>query len=197
MDISDVVAGAKKIISGAKEAAGAPLTKVAGTAAAVTVPPHPTIFDLLEDDHEEFRQLMKKIATTTTRGVKLRAALFNQLKLVVTAHARAEEAVLYETMKAKQPTRGEVLEGFEEHHVTDMIFAELAKTAPSDERWTAKMSVLCEGLRHHIDEEERELFADSRKKMSKQQMQKLGEEFAKEKARQLAKLAPKPKRVAK
>lgn len=196
MDISSVVSSAKKVLGDAKSAAGATLASITDAATSTLAGSTPTIFDRLEADHATFRDLMKKLAATTARGAKVRADLFGRLRAAVIAHARAEEAVLYEALKRTKKTRPEVLEGVEEHHLTDIGFAEMAKLAPTDERWTAKLAVLSEGLRHHIDEEERELFRDARKTLSPRQMVELGDRFAAEKARQLANLSARPKRAA-
>lgn len=196
MDMSSVVSSAKKVLGDAKTAAGATIASITNAATATMAGSPPTIFDRLEADHATFRELMKKLAATTTRGAKVRADLFERLRSTVIAHARAEEAVLYDALKQTRKTRPEVLEGVEEHHLSDITFAEMAKLAPTDERWTAKLAVLSEGLRHHIDEEERELFKDARKKLGTRRMIELGEQFAVEKARQLAKLSAKRKRTA-
>jgi hemerythrin superfamily protein len=195
MDIATVVAGAKKVIGTAKDAAEATFAKASAKASGLGTAT-PTIFTRLEADHDEIRELLKALAATSTRAAKQRARLFGQLKLLVTAHARAEEAVLYEALKRKKPTRAEALEGYEEHHLADILFLEMSRAAPTDDRWTAKSTVLKENLEHHLGEEERELFNDARKLLSQRQAEQLGEKFAAEKARLLAKLQPKAKRRA-
>ena len=47
-----------------------------------------------------------------------------------------------------------MLEGFEEHHVADVIVKELENVSPGDEQWAAKFKVLKENIEHHIEEEE-------------------------------------------
>jgi hemerythrin superfamily protein len=49
-------------------------------------------------------------------------------------------------------------EALEEHHVVHLLIAELKKMAPSDERCAAKFTVLAENVKHHIKEEEGEIF---------------------------------------
>ena len=53
---------------------------------------------------------------------------------------------------------GIVLEGFQEHHVADIIVKELHQVAKDNEQWGAKFKVLKESLEHHIQEEEGEIF---------------------------------------
>ena len=49
-------------------------------------------------------------------------------------------------------------EAWEEHHVVKLLAAELKKMRASDERYDAKFTVLAESVKHHIEEEEGELF---------------------------------------
>src|SRR5918911_1452278 len=49
-------------------------------------------------------------------------------------------------------------ESLEEHHVVDLIMAELKKMRASDEHFKAKFTVMAENVKHHIEEEENELF---------------------------------------
>jgi hypothetical protein len=51
-----------------------------------------------------------------------------------------------------------VLESNEEHHVADVLVAELAAMTPDAERFEAKTTVLIETVTHHVDEEERDRF---------------------------------------
>ncbi|MFE5534772.1 hypothetical protein [Streptomyces sp. NPDC056492] len=65
------------------------------------------------------------------------------------------------------------------------MLSELKDLDPADERFDAKMSVLMENVRHHVEEEEeREWFPDVRKAMGRNHLTELGEqmEAAKKKA---------------
>jgi hypothetical protein len=73
--------------------------------------------------------------------------------------ASIEEQFLYPTARELSDTLdSQVLEALEEHHLAKATLAELEKMAPSDERFDAKMTVLMENIRHHVDEEEEDLF---------------------------------------
>ncbi|MFD6181799.1 hemerythrin domain-containing protein [Streptomyces goshikiensis] len=78
-----------------------------------------------------------------------------------------------------------VLESIEEHHVVLWMLSELKDLDPAGERFDAKMSVLIENVRHHVEEEEKEWFPDVRKAMGRNRLTELGEEMqkAKKKAR--------------
>jgi hemerythrin-like domain-containing protein len=69
------------------------------------------------------------------------------------------------------------LEAYEEHHVVDQIMSELEQLSPDDETWDAKFSVMEENLKHHINEEEREMFEQAQKVFSDEELDQLGEQM--------------------
>ena len=68
----------------------------------------------------------------------------------------------------------DVLESYEEHHVADVLSAELHLMKPDDERFDAKATVLIENVTHHIDEEEQDWFPKVRAGVSRRQLQEIG-----------------------
>ena len=91
------------------------------------------------------------------------------------AHAAIEETVLYPAArKLVHSTEDQVLEALEEHHVVKWMLNELEKMKPDHERFDAKVTVLMEAVRHHVEEEERELFPKLKKSLPKAQLVELG-----------------------
>lgn len=68
---------------------------------------------------------------------------------------------------AAPDTKDHVLESVEEHHVVLWMLSELKGLDATDERFDAKMTVLMENVRHHVEEEEQEWFPDVRKTMGR------------------------------
>jgi hypothetical protein len=68
----------------------------------------------------------------------------------------------------------DVLESYEEHHVADVLVAELASMKPDDERFDAKTTVLIENVRHHMKEEEDDWFPKVRKGLGRKALQQMG-----------------------
>ena len=67
-----------------------------------------------------------------------------------------------------------MLEGYQEHHVADLIIRELHKLAKNDEKWGAKFKVLEENIAHHIEEEERKMFPTARAVLTTEELNDLG-----------------------
>ena len=137
---------------------------------------------LLESDHRRFEDLMKQGEETTERAVKGRTALLDTLTAALDVHELIEEKVLYPALKPHAAARDIVLEGFQEHHVADLLVKELHDLAKDDEQWGAKFKVLSESLQHHIKEEEGTMFPAARKVLSAEELQALGARMRKLKA---------------
>ena len=129
---------------------------------------------LLKEDHDRVKQMLAEGEQTTERAEKTRTELFRKLKHDLDIHERMEEEVLYPELKKKSETRDIAFEGFEEHHVVDMILAELEQTPVTDEEWTAKFKVAKENLEHHIEEEEGEMFRTTREVFSRDELEEIG-----------------------
>jgi iron-sulfur cluster repair protein YtfE (RIC family) len=98
--------------------------------------PHDPI-DMLEQDHRRLEQLFEQGGKTTERATKGRTALLARLKAELTVHELVEEKVLYPALKPHRDARDIVLEGYQEHHVADVLVKELERLPPDDERWGA------------------------------------------------------------
>jgi hemerythrin HHE cation binding domain-containing protein len=70
-----------------------------------------SIYQRLKDDHRDVKHLLTQLDEKSSRS-KLKSALFEELKQMVIAHARAEEKVFYDTLKASKAAHDLVLEGY-------------------------------------------------------------------------------------
>jgi hemerythrin-like domain-containing protein len=135
--------------------------------------PHDAV-KLLEKDHRRFEQLMKQGEKTTARASKRRRDILHTFAAEIAAHERKEEKVLYPALKRHPEAKDIVLEGYQEHHVADVLVSELKNMDPADERWGAKFKVLKESLEHHIEEEEGHMFRTARSVLGRDRLDQLG-----------------------
>jgi len=129
---------------------------------------------LLETDHRRFEALLKEGEETTGRAVKRRTQLLETLTATLNVHELIEEQVLYPALKPHAQARDIVLEGYQEHHVADLVVKELHALARDDERWGAKFKVLKESIEHHLQEEEGQMFRIARAVLSRDELNDLG-----------------------
>jgi hemerythrin superfamily protein len=143
---------------------------------------------LLKDDHKTVEKLFKQFEKTKESATPAeKRRLVGQIITELTTHAYIEETIFYPVAREAAPdTADHVLESVEEHHVVAWLLAELQHLDPSDERYDAKVTVLIENTRHHVEEEEQEWFPEVRKAMGRKRLTELTEQL----------LAAKPKAPA-
>ena len=138
---------------------------------------------LLKDDHKTVEKLFKKFEKAGDGSYKTKRKLVDQMITELTAHAYIEEKIFYPAARERVPeTTDHILESIEEHHVVVWMLSELNGMDPKDERFTAKVTVLIENVRHHVEEEEDEWFPQVRKAMGRKALQELGERMEAAKA---------------
>jgi hemerythrin-like domain-containing protein len=146
---------------------------------------------LLKQDHREIKDLFEKFKAAGDRAHKTRDSTVEDIIKTLSVHAGIEEAVFYPAIRERIPSADEdVLEALEEHHVAKQTLAELQRMRSQDERFTAKVTVLIESVRHHIDEEEKELFSEVRKAFTRSELEEMAERLTQ--ARTLAPSRPHP-----
>ena len=129
---------------------------------------------LLKQDHDEVKKILGKLEDTTERAVKTRTELFGTFRTKMQAHEAIEEEIFYPALKQHAETKDITLEGYEEHHVVDLVMDELEGVPVDEETWAAKFTVMKENIEHHIEEEEGEMFPKAREVIG-DQLETLGE----------------------
>ena len=130
---------------------------------------------LLKQDHDEVKKMLTDLENTTERAEKTRTEGLATLKRELEIHEAIEEEVFYPALKEHPKTKELALEGYEEHHVVDMVMTEIEGVEPSDETWMAKFTVMKENLEHHIEEEEGEMFPQAEKVFDDSELDELGD----------------------
>ena len=155
---------------------------------------------LLTRDHKEVEQLFKQFEKLTGRAQKSKQKIVQKVIRELAIHSAIEEMLFYPavrtaSLKATQRTLKEagdtILESLEEHHIVKWTLSELEKMKPEDERFDAKVEVLMESVRHHVEEEQEELFPKVRRLFDAKVLQELGERM--EKAKKIAPTRPHPR----
>jgi hemerythrin-like domain-containing protein len=134
---------------------------------------------MLKKDHDEVEQLFKSFEKLSDGATKRRQQIVDKVIEALSRHAAIEEQVFYPQVRRTMPdATPEILEALEEHHIVKWTLSELEDMEPTDERFGAKVIVLIESVRHHVKEEETELFPKVRKALSRTELQELGASLA-------------------
>ncbi|WP_290056526.1 hemerythrin domain-containing protein [Amycolatopsis solani] len=133
---------------------------------------------LLKKDHQEVEKLFKKFEKAGDDAFEEKRQLVDAMIEELTTHTYIEEEIFYPVAKEAVPeTRDHVLESVEEHHVMVWLMAELRDLDPQDETFDAKVTVLTENVRHHVEEEEDEWFPEVRKALGRKRLQEVGQQM--------------------
>lgn len=147
------------------------------------------IFDRIKTDHDTLRAMLERIEGADKES---RRAIFNEFQRELWAHGKVEEAVFYASLTQHREAKAEAMEGLNEHHMINGLAEELNAMRSDDGAWTAKMQVLGELLRHHLEEEEDELFEEARDALEDARAAELGSIYDERKKHAMAALAPLP-----
>lgn len=148
----------------------------------------------LREDHRRVEKLFKqfeKLQKDDAPAARKRE-LVGEMIRELSEHAAIEEQVFYPAVRREvEDAVDVVLEGLEEHHIVKWTLNELEGMAGDEERFDAKVTVLMESVRHHVEEEEGEMFPKVREVIKRKALQEMGE--ALEAARATAPTRPHPK----
>jgi hemerythrin superfamily protein len=138
---------------------------------------------LLKQDHKTVNQLFRQFEKAGESAHAEKKRIVEKIIQELCAHAYIEEEIFYPTAREAVPETGEhVLESVEEHHVVVWMLSELMNADPEDERYDAKVRVLIENVRHHVEEEEQDWFPKVRNAMGRARLKELGEQMEAAKA---------------
>jgi len=146
---------------------------------------------ILRQDHKTVEKLFKQFEKSEDDPKGARQ-IADQVIEELSVHASIEEQVFYPAVRNEMPdAEDDILEALEEHHVVKWLLSEVDGMAPEHERFRAKMTVLIESVRHHVEEEEQTLFPEVRKELKRKRLTELGDEM--EAAKKTAPRKPNPK----
>jgi hemerythrin superfamily protein len=134
---------------------------------------------MLKDDHKAVEQLFKRFEKAGDRAHVEKREIVDRIIEELSVHAAVEEQLFYPVARATVPDTEDVaLESLEEHHIVKWVLSELETMAPEDERFDAKVTVLIENVRHHVEEEEQDFFPMVRDELGRNALADLGDAMA-------------------
>jgi hemerythrin superfamily protein len=134
---------------------------------------------LLKTDHKNVETLFKRFEKAGDKAYVEKREIVDKIIEALSKHAAVEEQLFYPVSRATVPeTDDVVLESLEEHHVVKWLLSELDGMPPQHERFDAKVTVLIENVRHHVEEEEQEFFPKVRDELGREALADLGDAMA-------------------
>ena len=144
---------------------------------------------ILRADHRLVDDLFKQYEKS--RSDTRKQALVDQICSALTVHAKVEEEIFYPAMRRAQKDHEMMDEADIEHASAKELIGQLEAGKPGDDHYDAKVRVLGEYIRHHVKEEQGEMFPKAQK--SKLDLMQLGSEIETRKAELMAEEEPREK----
>lgn len=180
---------ARKAPAAPKAAKSLKATKTAKTSKAAKTPKAPKAQDavaLLRADHKLVSGLFDDYEKT--RSPARKKALVSKICDELTVHAQVEEEIFYPAVKQALKDKELVPEATVEHATLKDLIAQVEGKEPDGEMFDAKIKVMSEYVKHHVKEEQNEMFPKA--KRTKLDMAALGGQMAARKEELKAQKSP-------
>ena len=112
---------------------------------------------LLKEDHRKVAAMFEQFDRMKADGSR-KEALVAKICQELTVHARIEEEIFYPAARTVLRDPALIDEADVEHASAKALIAELGSAKPGDDHYDAKVKVLGEYIRHHVKEEQDEMF---------------------------------------
>ncbi|HEY3353667.1 MAG TPA: hemerythrin domain-containing protein [Polyangia bacterium] len=147
---------------------------------------------IIKNDHRIVENLFKQFENLDGRSPEQKQQIVTQLVKELSVHSAIEEQVLYPAVRDAIPAENdEVLQALEEHHVVKWELDEIEDMKPTDERYDAKVNVLIQNVRHHVEEEESEILPMLADQLTPAQLDQIGDKL--QQAKKVAPTHPHPR----
>ena len=137
----------------------------------------PQIYELLKNDHDKTRELLEDLVSLDAEDIEARDEIIQDIRDDLIPHARAEEAVFYNSLRSLTDETETVMHGFKEHAEAETILRTLQLIDKVGADWKGLAEKLQEAVEHHIEEEEDQIFALGRKVLSDEEATAIGSAF--------------------
>jgi hemerythrin superfamily protein len=118
------------------------------------------VLSMLKADHKRVKALFVEYEEATPRKQQdIAQTTLQELEI----HADLEEGLIYPAIREGIDDDELMNEATEEHHLVHVLIAELKELEPSEDTFKAKFTVLGELVKHHVKEEEGEMFPQAQK----------------------------------
>jgi hemerythrin superfamily protein len=137
---------------------------------------------LLKEDHKAVNKLFDAFERAADDDLEAKGTLAQRACEKLTVHTIIEEELLYPAAQAALSDEHEVDvdEAYVEHYLVKTLISRFDSLRPGERGFDATFKVMTEMVRHHVEEEETDLFPLLRK--SKADLESLGRKMAARKA---------------
>lgn len=130
---------------------------------------------VLEQDHQKVKGLFQELRRASDQNK--RKKLFDKIDTELEIHAHIEETVFYPAIEQHEELSEMVAEALEEHQEAKALLEELEEMGPESHEFGSTVQELMEGVEHHVQEEEGEMFPKVREVFHEDELDQLGQDL--------------------
>ena len=130
---------------------------------------------VLEQDHQKVKGLFQELGRASDQNK--RKELFDKIDTELEIHAHIEETVFYPAIEQHGELSEMVAEALEEHQEAKALLEELEEMGSENHEFGSTVQELMEGVEHHVQEEEGEMFPKVREVFDEDELEQLGQEL--------------------
>jgi Hemerythrin HHE cation binding domain len=135
------------------------------------------VIEVLEHDHREVEQMFAELESlrgaATEEATARRKEVTEQVTIELVRHSVAEEVLVYPEVDRKVSAE-EAEHARKEHAEAEETLQRLEKLDADDPAFDDELATLMAEIRHHIEDEEGEMFAHMRRVIDADELRKLG-----------------------
>ena len=135
------------------------------------------VIEVLEHDHREVEEMFAELESlrgaSTEEAKSRRKAVTEQVTIELVRHSVAEEVLVYPQVE-KKVSPEEVEHARKEHAEAEETLHRLEKLDADDPSFDDELATLMREIRHHIEDEEQQMFAHMRQVIDAGELRKLG-----------------------
>jgi hemerythrin superfamily protein len=135
------------------------------------------VIEVLEHDHREVEEMFSELETlrgaSADDAMSRRKALADQVTIELVRHSVAEEVLVYPQVEDKVSAE-EAEHAREEHAEAEETLHRLEKLDADSPAFDDELATLMAEIRHHIQDEEGQMFAHMRQVIDADELRKLG-----------------------
>lgn len=134
------------------------------------------IYEALKADHEDILGLLDELVALKDDD-DYRFILVEEIRNALIPHARAEESVFYNTLRAVDADMKVVFMGFQEHVEAETLLRTLQLMDKMNLGWRKVAERLREAVMNHIEDEENEIFSEAKNAFTSEEATAMCEAF--------------------
>lgn len=135
----------------------------------------PVALEMLEADHRKVEQMFDQYEDEKESGEDAKRELAQRICMELKVHTQVEEEIFYPWVRENAEESDLVEEAQVEHQSAKDLIAQIEGATEIDETFDAKVKVLGEYVKHHVQEEENEMFPQVRS--MQEELDELGQEM--------------------